>query len=139
MGSRLLSGGECLLVEAPAVNSHRAAVVMWQSSVETACSNVAKIALCIPLTSRTAFPQYAVNLLMVVCLSLPKPRPPRVKPTYFPDAANLRGGDVVDAFLLLQPHVAIHLQAGEMVEGPGVSVGEHGGVAEVPVGGMIPQ
>ena len=38
--------------------------------------------------------------------------------------------DVVDALLLLQLHVSIHLQAWQVVEGHGITIGEHGGVTE---------
>ena len=44
-------------------------------------------------------------------------------------------GDVVHTLLLLQLHVAVHLHVGEAGDGPGVTVGENGGVSEIAVGG----
>ena len=46
---------------------------------------------------------------------------------------------MVHTLLLLQLHVAVHLHVGEAGEGPGVTVGENGGVSEVAVGGAGPQ
>ena len=48
-------------------------------------------------------------------------------------------GDVVHTLLLVQLHVAVHSQVGEVGDGPGVTVGENGGVSEVAVGGAGPQ
>ena len=39
----------------------------------------------------------------------------------------------------MQLHVAVHSQVGEAGDGPGVTVGENGGVSEVAVGGAGPQ
>ena len=39
----------------------------------------------------------------------------------------------------MQFHVAVHSQVGEARDGPGVTVGENGGVSEVAVGGAGPQ
>ena len=48
-------------------------------------------------------------------------------------------GDVVHTLLLVQIHVAVHSQVGGAGDGPGVTVGENGGVSEVAVGGAGPQ
>ena len=46
---------------------------------------------------------------------------------------------MVHTLLFLQLHVAVHSHVVEVGEGPGVTVGENGGVSEVAVGGAGPQ
>ena len=63
---------------------------------------------------------------------------------FFPDDANLRRAlskRLATWFtcLLLQLPVVVHLHVGVASEGPGVTVGENGGVSEVTFGGTGPQ
>ena len=118
MGSRLLPGGECLLVEAPVVNSHRPVAIICGDGVFK-CRQDGTL-------HPTDVVRVVTHCLSAVCRQRVDGRLFELAeaPTSEGDASLLPRrcqlaqcsaksfGDVVDAFLLLQHHVAIHLQAG---------------------------
>ena len=124
MGSRLLPGGECLLVEAPAVNYHRAAVVLRAVICRDGVFKCRQDGTLHP----TDVVRVVTHCLAVVRHQLVDGRLLELAeaPTSEGDASLLPRccqlaqcssksfGDVVYAFLPLQLHVSIHLQAGEM-------------------------
>ena len=89
MRSRRLPGGECLLVEAPAVSSHRAVVVlgllicrccMVEGGPHSVSHGIQVVGVCPHCL--------AISFMIVACVSLPWSRPPRTTPAFLPDDAS---------------------------------------------------